>query len=120
MEDVPSDRLMAEWWLTNKEVIKRIDSAEGNPEQESLVSEVILDPLQPSDHVESLIDGAKHSLYIKIPQDHLALEDSHVELARRWRLAGRRTFELCFAKGFVASDFLRLDDGCYYALRRTS
>ena len=108
-----SDRLMAEWWVTNRRVVERLHGSRGglklahyleaetpivNPS--ALTDDGILVP------AETPISPAGALALVEIPTQYTALEAGNPKLARAWRLHIRRVFGQTFARGFIVTDFL--------------
>ncbi|MBC7810690.1 MAG: GNAT family N-acetyltransferase [Burkholderiales bacterium] len=58
------------------------------------------------------------TLSIEIPYDLAALKKSDADLAYRWRIALRETFQTAFAHGYVADDFVVSSGRSWYSLHR--
>ncbi len=108
-----SDRLMAEWWVTNRRVEERI-----NGSRKDLTLTHYLDAatailnastrsddgiLLPSDKV-TMPTGSL--ALIEIPTRYTMLEADNPQLARSWRLHVRYTFEQAMARGYMVTDFV--------------
>jgi len=102
----PSDRFLAEWWIKSPRVVKRLSGK--------------LEPLNPSVLISKgaetaieAIDGepvAKKSfsskvVVVPIPGDINKLRKENPELASKWRMVTRETFERLFSQGYIATDF---------------
>lgn len=108
-----SDRLAAEWWVTNRRVEERLygtRTAVRLPQY--LEAETpILNPTtvgadgwpEPGESA-STIGGSL--LLIEIPVDYAAIVSADPDLARRWRTHSRELFQRIFARGYAATDFV--------------
>ena len=108
-----SDRLMLEWWVTNRRVEERI-----NGSRKDLMLSHYLDAntsiINPSalSHDGILLPAEKTVAptgtfaLLEVPTRYPTLETSNPQLARAWRLHTRLMFRQMFAGGFVVTDFL--------------
>ena len=108
-----SDRLMVDWWVTNRRVEERINGTRTdltlshyldahtpilNPS--NLSSDGILLPAASITTTEGAL------ALLEIPTRYPALEASNPQLAQTWRLHVRQTFRQIIARGFIVTDFL--------------
>lgn len=111
---LPTDRLLAEWWITSRRVERRLA---GKREPLSIshytqAGAVILNParsdgdgaVRPSDVIRS---PEGRWLLIEIPTDFDAILASDMGLALAWRMHIRELFEDAFARGYMVTDFIR-------------
>jgi predicted GNAT superfamily acetyltransferase len=122
---VPTDRLIAEWDTAH-------DSPRGTrPDATTDLPRLIpatarqgspseLDPA-PLGDVSVILDQCP-SVLIEIPADIARLRREQSELAERWRVAVKRSFQTAFDRGYRATSFVR-DDGvtprrAFYVLDR--
>jgi predicted GNAT superfamily acetyltransferase len=108
-----SDRLMVEWWVTNRRVDERISGSRSDLtlnhylEAETL----ILNPstlsadgvLLPAENVNM---PAGSLGLVEIPTRYTAIEAGNEMLARAWRLHIRQLFKQAFTRGYIVTDFL--------------
>jgi len=111
-----SDRLMLEWWVTNRRVEERISGS-----RKDLTLSHYLDAntpiLNPSSlsHDGILLPAEKTAMpsgtfaLLEIPARYPALEGSNPQLAKAWRLHIRQMFTVTFSHGFIVTDFLTED-----------
>ncbi len=108
-----SDRLMAEWWVTNRRVEERLHGSRGGLKlSHYLEAETpIVNPSSLTDDgmlvpAETVISAAGALALVEIPTQYTALETNNPKLARAWRLHVRHVFGQTFARGFIVTDFL--------------
>jgi chorismate synthase len=98
---LPSDRLLAEWWLDG-------------PPAELCPSDATVEPGPPPAPVFEVAAGrvvARHEdlaaprLWLEVPADIQSLKRTDIALALDWRLQVRQAFAAYFARGYVAGDF---------------
>lgn len=118
-EGLPSDRLEVEWEMDSEPVLARIAGA---------LPPVALEPsgvLNPAPagpatqlpvpaEVVNLPAGPRH--FIRIPAQIEAIKAADVSLAQAWRSQTRDLFEIAFAAGYAAVDFIRAGAEGYYVL----
>jgi predicted GNAT superfamily acetyltransferase len=123
-----SDRLYVEWWVTSRRVEERVSGSRGGLSLENYLSAntPLLNPSQadgkglplPSEGPPRF--GESALALLEIPSDFRGLMAQDVELARHWRGHARAMFVQAFARGFVATDFVRADhegrDRAFYVL----
>ena len=109
-----SDRLLAEWWVTNRRVEERIfgNRNELNLEQYLGANTAILNPTTlTSDGALMPADGesipSSSLALVEIPTDYARMVRENPALAQRWRLHIRSLFQRQLGAGFVITDFLR-------------
>jgi predicted GNAT superfamily acetyltransferase len=108
-----SDRLMVDWWVTNRRVEERINGTRTDLTLSHYLDAhtPILNPsnlssdgiLLPAGSITTT-DGALALL--EIPTRYPALEASNPQLAQAWRLHVRLAFKQIIARGFIVTDFL--------------
>ncbi|RME76688.1 MAG: hypothetical protein D6784_05285 [Chloroflexi bacterium] len=102
---LPTDRLLAEWWIKGPRVSKRNSRPGIVPSAAAPVFEV-------KGHAGDLrIVGTNlclenDLLSVEIPPNIHAVKQTSLDLAMEWRLQVRQVFETCFSAGFIAIDFL--------------
>ena len=108
-----SDRLMLEWWVTNRRVEERITGS-----RKDLTLSHYLDAntsiINPSalSHDGILLPAEKTVIptgtfaLLEIPTRYTTLETNNPQLARAWRMHTRQMFRQMFARGFIVTDFL--------------
>ena len=108
-----SDRLLVEWWVTNRRVEERISGS-----RKDLTLSHYLDAntsiLNPSalSHDGILLPAEKTTLpsgtfaLLEIPTRYPILEANNPQLAQAWRMHTRKMFTQMFARGFIVTDFL--------------
>lgn len=109
-----SDRLLAEWWVTNRRVEERISGTRSDLglEQYLGAETAILNPTTvTSDGVllpaeDESIPSSSLAL-VEIPTDYSRMIEDNPALAQRWRLHIRSVLQRQLGAGFVITDFLR-------------
>jgi len=126
---LPSDRFLAEWWLTSQRVVERLErgwrrrsleevlQAGGQVLNPAVVREDgLVEPLEAACSPQSPL------VLVEIPGHIQGIKAVDMALARRWRLHTRQVFEECFAAGYTVTDFVsEVREGrrrSYYVLRR--
>jgi predicted GNAT superfamily acetyltransferase len=111
-----SDRLMAEWWVTNRRVEERINGSRTDLTLSHYLeaATVILNASTRSDDgillpAEQVIIPTGSLALIEIPNRYTALEASNPQLARSWRLHIRYVFQQAMARGYSVTDFVTAD-----------
>lgn len=109
-EGLPSDRLLAEWWVRRPAVADRLAGVPVEPPSAApLVGEVAPDPRSglPVLHGADLT-RREPVLLVEIPDDIRAIKQVDIELARRWRFGLREILQSYFSQGYQAAGFHRL------------
>ncbi len=108
-----SDRLMLEWWVTNRRVEERITGSRKDLTLNHYMdaNTFIINPSALSD--DGILLPAEKSVtppgtfaLLEIPTHYPTLETNNPQLARAWRLHIRQMFRQMFVRGFVVTDFL--------------
>ncbi len=110
---LPSDRLLAEWWIRESAVADRLAGAPAGPPPEApLVDEVAPDP-RSGLPVFLGADLARREpiLLVEIPENIRDIKHLDIELARRWRLGLREILQHYFSQRYRAAGFHRLTGG---------
>lgn len=109
-----SDRLVAEWWVTNRRVEERVNGTRpplNLPQYLSAGTTLINPPTFTADGLmlpsEQIYAAATSLALLEIPTNFPAMTDDNPELALRWRLHTRNMFIRMFTSGYVVTDFLR-------------
>ncbi|MFQ6117939.1 MAG: hypothetical protein ACE5LQ_06700 [Candidatus Bipolaricaulia bacterium] len=141
--DLPSDRLLAEWWLASPRVEAKIGGSYHLPTVDELLSRGAImvtrtektAPTLPSPskgegeeggggwlaNVEYRLDLEGAELLVEIPTDTPEMKAQNLELARRWRAETRAIFERYLAQGYLVSEFITEDKRRgYYLLEQAS
>jgi predicted GNAT superfamily acetyltransferase len=108
-----SDRLLAEWWVTNRRVEERLHGKRGDLSlgQYLQADTTIINPtvysddgaLLPSDVVN---DPTGSLALLEIPVNYHGLVQENASLAQSWRSHVRIAFRRVLAQGFIVTDFL--------------
>lgn len=109
-----SDRLLVEWWVTNRRVEERLHGKRGDLSlaQYLQANTPIVNPTQITSDgavfpAETFIQPAGSLALVEIPLNFPAIVTSNESLAMRWRLQTREVFQSMFRHGFVVTDFVR-------------
>lgn len=108
-----SDRLLAEWWVTNRRVEERLHGSRGGLKLAHYLEAdtPIVNPSSVTDDgalfpAETTISPAGALALVEIPSQYPAIEAGNPKLAIAWRLHIRHVFGQIFARGFTVTDFL--------------
>jgi chorismate synthase len=107
---LPTDRLLAEWWIRKPAVADRLAGAPAAPPAASPpVDRVEPDPRSglPVIHDADLA-RREPVLLVEIPESIRAIKLADMELAHRWRLGLREILQHYLAQGYRAAGFHRL------------
>lgn len=127
-----SDRLQAEWWVTNRRVEERLSGKRGGLKLRQYLDAdtPIINPSSPGQTKETPIpagDALRPSgslALLEIPARFDAIVQQDAELAQRWRRHTRALFENLLARGYVVTDFLHEDfegrERAFYLLSQTN
>src|SRR5262245_3850672 len=110
----PTDRLVAQWNVREPHVERRIDAARSHSplslRADDVGDAVPVNRLVPfADWYECAdrdVDFDARRLLVEIPMGFTDILQRAPDLALAWRLATRRIFTACFARGYRAVDFL--------------
>ncbi|MBE2183724.1 MAG: GNAT family N-acetyltransferase [Anaerolineae bacterium] len=125
-----SDRLLAEWWVTNRRVEERLFGARADLTLgQYLEAETpVLNPttrssdgvVMPAADDTVPVTLTKTLALLEIPHNYSDIVQQNPALAVRWREHTRMTFKRMFTLGYIVTDFLheRYDgrDRCFYVL----
>jgi predicted GNAT superfamily acetyltransferase len=114
--ELPSDRFLVEWRLTDEQVVARRTGLATPPGAAALRARAPLanpDPREPSE------EPIGNAFLIQIPADLEALKVTDLARARAWRYQVRALAETAFAAGFAVSAFARDDEVGLFLLERT-
>jgi predicted GNAT superfamily acetyltransferase len=105
----PTDRFVAEWWVTSPRVTERLEQAAPGPSvpvaDAALVN--VTRPHQEWRSCESFdLDRHEALVAVEIPTGFTEMLARAPDLAREWRSATREIFNHYFARGYTAVDFL--------------
>jgi predicted GNAT superfamily acetyltransferase len=109
-----SDRLLAEWWVTNRRVEERLHGNRGDltlrqylQANTTIVNAATLTSDGALLPAETLHQPASSMALLEIPLHYPDMVRDNPALATRWREHGRRVFEQLFTSGFMVTDFIR-------------
>jgi predicted GNAT superfamily acetyltransferase len=109
-----SDRLLAEWWVTNRRVEERIYGNRNDLSLEQYLGAgtAILNPTTVTSDgmllpAESDVIPTTSLALVEIPIDYQRMVRDNPTLAQRWRMHIRSLFQRQLGAGFVVTDFLR-------------
>lgn len=130
---LPSDRLIAEWWVNTPRVMALLGVTSQSTESRLLTepeSDKIVNPSEEcrnglrrptrNQHqfVSSSEDAYIEEAYVEIPADYQHMREHDLGLALEWRLAVRSGFQACFSRLMVVTGFVFTGDRSFYILRR--
>jgi predicted GNAT superfamily acetyltransferase len=124
-----SDRLLAEWWVTNRRVKERVSGVRSPLSLRHYLdaNTDILNAARSGRFVEPAerVASPRSSLaLVEIPPDWQLMQIEAPDIARRWRLHIREILKARFALGDTITDFVRDRDGererAFYVLSRHS
>ncbi|ABL79180.1 GNAT family N-acetyltransferase [Thermofilum pendens] len=101
---LPSDRVVAEWYLESPRVVNRLGgrrpAAPGGavPVIRVRGSEPVFEPAEST------------SVLVLVPLDIGGVKSRDPELALKWRLETRKAFQYYFSKGYIDHHYVRLDE----------
>jgi len=108
-----SDRLLVEWWVTNRRVEERLYGRRGEitlsqyfeAETPILNPTIVLPNGFVSPPTESKLPTGSLAL-LEIPTNTPKMEQADPELAHLWRMHSRAQFKTLFERGYIVTDFL--------------
>lgn len=120
-----SDRLLAEWWVTNRRVEERLNGQRSPLTLRHYLDAgtTILNPTQPAPFMQppDQLDAPKSSLaLVEIPLNTPQMLQEAPQLVLRWRMHIREVFQRRFGAGDSITDFVRENyagrDRAFYVL----
>jgi predicted GNAT superfamily acetyltransferase len=107
---LPTDRLLAEWWIRKAAVADRLGNGHPEPPAEApAVDKVAPDPRTGLPVLDGMdLDRGEPLLLLEIPPSIRDIKLADLELARVWRHGIREIFQHYFARGYRAAGFHRL------------
>lgn len=107
---MPTDRLLAEWWIREPSVIARLAKVPAEPPVHPVfVNEVALDPQTGLPNLRRVdLHRGEPTLLVEIPENIRAVKLADIELARQWRRTIRDIFQHYFASSYRVAGFHRL------------
>jgi len=130
---LPSDRLIAEWWVTSTRVTELLEMTSRSAKQRSLKEPTPDRVMNPSrEHEEgfrrpapslrqfipNMGDTSRDYAYIEIPANYQEMRERDLGLALEWRLTVRAAFETCFSQYLVVTGVVFTGDRSYYLLEK--
>ncbi len=111
---LPSDRFLAEWWITSNRVRERLEGGRAALNLEAFISAgaptvnpATISPVDDLLHpAAAFTPPAGTFALVEIPYNFQALKVYDAGLARAWRFHIREVFEALFADGYLVTDFL--------------
>ena len=108
---LPSDRFLAEWWLTSERAAR---CAAGKEPETTPPEAPIVNACSGAGggrRIDSLrLDLDAHGGRVEIPVDIQDMKTAKLSLALEWRTGTRQIFEAYFARGYQAVDVLKMDE----------
>lgn len=108
-----SDRLVVEWWVTNRRVKERLEGTRPAIRLEQFLESaaVIVNPSNIVDGIAHPVDNLRDPLgafaLLEIPTNYTAITESNPLLAKAWRVHTRAAFRYLLREGYIITDFLR-------------
>lgn len=125
-----SDRLFAEWWVTNRRVRERVERSRGDLELRLFLeaNAVILNPTGVRQNwptpCMTPLSPASAVVLVEIPVNFPALAEADAALATQWHEHVRGMFRLLMDGSYMVTDFVREAyegrDRCFYVLTHRS
>jgi len=117
--DVPTDRLLLEWWISSPRVERRMKGEEKMPDPTRIAKALaqkpggiypVIVPGRPNLTAEDM------RLLVEVPKNIRDLRPVS-GLVGRWQKAVRTTLKACFARGYRLDDFI-FADRSFYVLKK--
>ncbi len=109
-----SDRLLVEWWVTNRRVEERLFGSRNDLTlmQYLQANTTIINPTTLTNDGILLPTGTLQMpdtafALVEIPLHYPAIIQNNSDLAMKWRLHSREVFQTAFERGYMVTDFLR-------------
>lgn len=113
---MPTDRLLAEWWIKSEWVINRLNSkGEFYNAVENPVINFVNDAFPKPNEMNLELYNEK-VISIPIPLNINSIKLSKPELAFKWRIVTRKTFLNYLEKGYTIVDFIKKENIGFYIL----
>jgi predicted GNAT superfamily acetyltransferase len=106
----PTDRFIAQWWIQEPHVVRRIDSKSIGPVRAQEAADApVLNRTQPAGQwlaCESYdLDRSERRMWVEIPTGFTEMQAQQPDLALDWRMKTREIFTTYFGRGYRAVDF---------------
>ena len=106
----PTDRLVAQWWIRQPHVERRVAPANGVPVRAAdLADAAPINVTRPAErwlaNADVCLTRADRRLVFEIPMGFTEMQREAPALALEWRMQSREIFEACFARGYRVVDF---------------
>ena len=107
----PTDRLVAQWWIREPHVERRVAPAQRRCRCGAANSPAPRQSTSPAPaeawlaNAESVLDRDERRLLLEIPMGFTDMQREAPELALEWRMQTREMFETYFRRGYRAVDF---------------
>ena len=106
----PTDRLVAQWWIRQPHVERRVAPATGVPVRAAdLADAAPINVTRPAErwlaNTDVCLTRPDRRLVFEIPMGFTEMQREAPALALEWRLQSREIFEACFARGYRVVDF---------------
>ncbi|MEM9952489.1 MAG: GNAT family N-acetyltransferase [Chloroflexota bacterium] len=109
-----ADRLQVNWWVNHPSLNERLQV---DASQIPVINAVSLSPeglLVPN----KLAIADADRLRLEIPMEFVPLERINPALGQQWRDTVREAFQQLFARGYLATDFARIENRVFYIFTR--
>jgi predicted GNAT superfamily acetyltransferase len=106
----PTDRLVAQWWIRQPHVERRVAPATSVPVRAAgLADAAPINVTRPAErwlaNAEVCLTRDERRLVFEIPMGFTEMQREAPALALEWRMQSREIFEACFARGYRVVDF---------------
>ena len=106
----PTDRFIAQWWIREPHVVRRIESRSLLPVRTQEIADApVVNRTKPAGAWRACesydLNAAERRLWVEIPVGFTEMQASDPQLALSWRMATREMFTTYFGRGYRAVDF---------------
>jgi predicted GNAT superfamily acetyltransferase len=107
----PTDRFIAQWWIREPHVVRRIDSRSvAVVRSHDAADAPLVNVTRPSAKWLACdtfdLDRSERRMWVEIPTGFTAMQAEDPQLALDWRMATRAIFTTYFGRGYRAVDFV--------------
>ena len=107
----PTDRFIAQWWIREPHVIRRIDARSLAPMRTQEIADApVVNRTKPAGPWLACgsydLERTERRLWVEIPVGFTELQAQDPPLALEWRMATREIFTTYFERGYRAVDFV--------------
>ncbi|MFQ6082885.1 MAG: GNAT family N-acetyltransferase [Candidatus Aminicenantia bacterium] len=116
---LPTDRILAEWWIKENRVKEKIEKKIKLPDFSSY-KKALFGKIKSSHFLEVdeiNLDLKDKTILVEIPQNINLIKEKNIDLAFSWQETIRKIFIKYFDEGYSAIDFIS-NDRCFYLLEK--